>query len=57
MSIFSFHGFTLRPADFFSPEFKYVLPAVVSSPHGEKRLAAGIWASQVKANPDWDFNG
>ncbi len=57
MSIFSFHGFTLRMADFFSPEFKYVLPTVVSSPRGEECSVTGIWASKVKGNPDWDYIG
>ena len=57
LSIFSFNGYQIQKADFFSPEFKYALPVGVLSPAGRTRLLTGVWASTVKDNHDWDYIG
>lgn len=59
LSIFTFNGYKAEKAAFFSPEFKYALPVVITPPEGtgQKFLLVGVWASVVKENHDWDYIG
>ncbi len=57
LSIFAFNGCQIKKADFFTPEFKYVLPVRVALQPGKSFLLTGIWASTVKNNHDWDYIG
>ena len=57
LGIFGFNNYHLQKANFFSSQFKYILPVEVLSPNAEKFLLTGIWASLVKSNPDWNYIG
>lgn len=57
LGIFAFNGYKLQRADFYNPEFQYILPVNIISPDGKKFLLVGIWTTLVKENRDYDYIG
>lgn len=57
LSVFSFHGYKIRNADFFDNRFKHILPIIVTTPNNQEFLLITVWACRVKDNPDWDYIG
>lgn len=57
LSVFAFNGYEIRMADFFNPDYRHILPVIVTPPDNHEFLLIAVWASRVKDNPDWDYIG
>ena len=57
LGIFTFHDIKAEISPFFNPDYRYILPAYISSSSHERFLLNGVWASVVPENHDWDYIG
>lgn len=57
LGIFTFHEVKAQTAPFFNPDYRYILPAYISSSQHKPFLLNGVWACLVPENRDWDYIG